>query len=768
MKKFTAIISALAAFVVFACGFSACGGGEEPEELIIAGTVPEGYTAYTPDISYRFALTSDGECPGGTIRDDRLHSSLELEHNTTYYLVLDCAFTSFDWAGDDFTITTIISDNAGLEATINEATTGRIKEEIQNCMFLLSTNYIVPEKRNSSKTYRVVYELKIKEGVTFSANLQVDGMAPSDPFDMGGQYFSYELNANAASYSVTGIYSAANSLGKISMPAAYGGKPVTGIKADAFKNCTLEDLVIPDSVTKVEYGAFNGCESLKTTENNVIYAGGWAIGRVQSDNYIIKEGTKGIADRAFYSCSTCRRELTIPDSVLSIGEEAFAYAMFTGYNLSENVTSIGKDAFTSADFDGGWVGYLDDWVVAYTGYVGSSGNKYPETIKEGTKGIADGVFSSTDSLTEVTMPDGLKYIGNEAFAFSRANINNIPDSVIKIGDGAFKGCNIEEITIPDGVTYIADMDFTDCYALRKINLPKEFSATRVCFYGCEQLEEIPVPDGVTFIDLNAFYNCTAVKSIDLPETVTTIGGQAFMNCTGLTEIELPPRVTTIGFSAFANCTGLTSFSLPSTVTSIGKSILQGCVNLKHLSLALIGDENSTPVDFDYHFDNYYQDIRTIHLETLELTGTVINDGSMRYAVADNLIIGPGITTVGNYAFAENHYLQSVTVAASVQAIGEDAFSLCENLTSVTFAENSQLTRIGSGAFSCTGIKNMTIPANVNFLGQGLFYLCWDTLESLTFENSKGWKTSQGNLNLGNAQKNAYNIVHEYYYDWYRE
>ncbi len=78
--------------------------------------------------------------------------------------------------------------------------------------------------------------------------------------------------------------------------------------------------------------------------------------------------------------------------------------------------------------------------------------------------IGNEAFRLRQTLSSVSIPDGVTAIGNEAFRFCQNLLSvSIPDGVTSIGDRAFYGCwFLSHITIPDSVTSIGDGAFEAC------------------------------------------------------------------------------------------------------------------------------------------------------------------------------------------------------------------------------------------------------------------------------------------------------------------
>lgn len=134
---------------------------------------------------------------------------------------------------------------------------------------------------------------------------------------------------------------------------------------------------------------------------------------------------------------------------------------------------------------------------------------------------------------EIVIPEGLQFIGEEAFYdFKYLETVVIPDSITKIQGSAFCGCSsLKEIWIPDSVTEIGRSAFKCCSQLKTVRLPKGIIAINSgVFEGCRSLESIDVPESVSFIRGFAFSGCKSLKTIHLPDRLRDIERHAFKGC----------------------------------------------------------------------------------------------------------------------------------------------------------------------------------------------------------------------------------------------
>jgi len=472
---------------------------------------------------------------------------------------------------------------------------------------------------------------------------------------------------------------------------------VTSIGDYAFYDCddALTSITISKSVTKIGESAFHWCSALTEVNYNgtiadwcgisfgnysanPLYYGHLYIDGEEVKDLVIPSGVTAIKDYAFYNCDGLT-SITIPESVTSIGDEAFYDCnALTSITLPKSLTSIGEDAFYKCK--NLWVvinksdltitvGSDDNGYVAYYARIITDSESKVKTVDDYifySDGYTVELIAYISDETSITLPsdyEGKNYkIGYKAFydCDSLTSVT-IPEGVTEIGEGAFRSCSaLTSITLPEGLTSIGYAAFSGT-AFSNTESNWEDGVLYIGDYLIDAESDISggytVKAGTTLIGTHAFQSCDALTSIIIPEGVTSIGNYAFRDCSALTSITLPKGLTSIGDEAFRSCSALTEVNYNGTIADwCGISF---------------GDDEANPLYYAKH---------------LYIDGEEVKD----------LVIPSGVTAINNYAFYNCDGLTSVTLSEGLTSIGNNAFRSCSALTSIILPES--LTSIGDESF----------------------------------------------------------------------
>lgn len=369
------------------------------------------------------------------------------------------------------------------------------------------------------------------------------------------------------------------------------GKNVRSIGERAFLECRNlnGDLTLPDSVQIVGNNAFSECTGLTgtlTLGSSLQTIGAGAFYDCSfSGNLVIPDSVTSIGRYAFYSRPYLRPEtqgtLTLGRNLRTIGEFAFLESRYTGsLTIPDSVVEIGERAFYQCENLNGTltlgrslrtIGKEAFYWCAFTGSL---------TIPEGVAEIADGAFSSLHQFNRdgmfngtLTLPSTLKTIGAEAFAYTDFSGELlIPDGVTSIGANAFAKCDGfgGTLSLPDSVKTVGEWAFYLCKGFTGLKLSASLTKIEersfAHMYGLKT--EVVIPEGVTEIGESAF-QCSHMPSVRFPSTLKKIGKEAFyfsLNC----KIAFPDGLEVIEDEAFALCNVKSAVILPASIKSIGK------------------------------------------------------------------------------------------------------------------------------------------------------------------------------------------------------
>ena len=250
-----------------------------------------------------------------------------------------------------------------------------------------------------------------------------------------------------------------------------------------------------------------------------------------------------IANYAFTGDTNITRVI-LPSSLLYIGEFAFSGTFIDSIDIPNTVQYIGAGAFMSCYH------LKDIWL--------------PTSLQD----INASTFKMCDSLQHIFIPMSVKHIDVTAFD-NCSNLSNIEVNQYN-----------ETFTSFDGILY--DYTMTTIYkcmpgCILVNNIPNTVSYIKEgAFKGCSKLKEVELPPSITTIPDEAFMFCFDLEKVVLPPHIIKIGEYAFSNCQSLKQINIPNSCKKIEYRAFETCLKLSTkvfpkqFRIPKMLKYIGK------------------------------------------------------------------------------------------------------------------------------------------------------------------------------------------------------
>ncbi len=332
-----------------------------------------------------------------------------------------------------------------------------------------------------------------------------------------------------------------------------------------------------------------------------------------------------------------------------------------------------------------------------------------------------------DTITKVILPEGVKSIGEYAFAYLTA---------------------LEEIVLPSTLTDIAYSAFEGCSNLKKISFSGENNLKLInksAFQGCALEGVLELPRGYVIGDY-AFAGNTNLEGLHVADTLQSIGDYAFAGCTKLEDVQITAKQVKYGSYAFTACESLKTFTVNASVVPAG--MFYQCKNLESVTLGAnvnavyeyafretkvssfeIASGNTA---FKVQSADYIlsADGSTLVAVSPNMSGdftaenigaasvTTIGRGALSHNKAIRTVELPNVTVVEDYGFAAAERLRQVKLG-TLTKIGEYAFSETAITETPTFTKDTQ---IGKYAFLMSGLKTVTIPDGMT-IAEGVFSRC---------------------------------------------
>ncbi len=466
------------------------------------------------------------------------------------------------------------------------------------------------------------------------------------------------------------------------------GEDVQYIPNRAFHDCiNLTDLLFPNALTTIGYGAFANCT-----------------------------GLTGV--------------ITLGPSIVDVAANAF---FNTGYTTlifnAVNCNSLGADSDIFDEY-GNWIEW--GWLSAFNGC-----HITTLIVGENVQRIPDRAFMGWNSInsTILTIPESITWIGGLAFAETNyVTVNFNATNCTYMGDSnnpVFANCNsLTSLHIGENVETIPEYAFYGCSGLSG---------------------SLVIPNSVTTIGRSAFRECTGYDwTLMLGNSLKHIGANAFMQCNFTGELTIPNTVEFIGTGAFMDCHGFTgTLTIGTGVTKMGPSAFRRCTGITSIHYNAVNWQLDFNNYEEYDGDGYYGTSFISHpvfnecenLSTIVIGEQVENIPPCAFmkctSVTGELTIPASVTSVGQFAFGQmgistvNFNATNCTDFPEWQSRWDDdgnyyegsAFLQCSNLTNVNFGSNVR--RIPANVFvNCSTLSGeLAIPTSVTEIGYAAFHNC---------------------------------------------
>lgn len=276
---------------------------------------------------------------------------------------------------------------------------------------------------------------------------------------------------------------------------------ITAIEATAFQYTLVDGLVLPNTISVLGAACFNGAYIATLTIPPLI-----TVLSRSAFSYI----------QPAYNDETGEEipiNIILPQNLIKIGSSCFEGTQIKQITIPDTVTEIGENAF-----------YYCDQLASIT-------------LSSNLQKISDHMLGSCTSLASITIPASVTEIGSQAFAESGLTSITIPSTVTTLGSSAFEGCeSLTSMDIQANVTAIPENFAFEC-PLTSLTLPNTLQTIGQSAFiknNGFRITELTIPASVTSIGDYAFgsNNASQMALTVLPTTPPTLGKNVFTLAAG--------------------------------------------------------------------------------------------------------------------------------------------------------------------------------------------------------------------------------------------
>lgn len=587
---------------------------------------------------------------------------------------------------------------------------------------------------------------------------------------------------SANSYNKAGVFATFKDNGTVSLTI---GEQVRTISKFMFCSLDIESLTIPDNVMLIDECAFSGCGSLTTLvfeesatsleirnkndqancgpfyssplthiyyNRNIVYTIGegnpftpngdkqgiFAIDveksyqqRNSASTVYIGPLIETIPEYAF--CELPIKEITIPSTVMTIGNDAFNGCTYLHtitidegtepLTLGYNSTNTDEGLFVNAKL--AKVTLNRQILCPFTG----------GTLDSPSKGAFVCELNGNQALTDITIGDNVTVLPPYTFAGAGASTINL-NKVASIGKGAFENAKLTSITIPASVVEISDDAFKNCTSLSSMTFEASANPLTIGFQpGTDQVGPFN-QSPLTSLTLNR----ELVASASYAAALDSDDEGFFSEISTLTNVTLGEQVKSLSPYMFST-TGIESITIPSNVRKIGHNAFAYCTNLHSISIAESNDPINISTQKGEWAPFYESPLSTINIsrnviyvneEGSVFTPDTSNEGLFCNKRTNDVAtvsvnIGAKLNAISDFMFSKLN-IKQIWIPREVISIGNSAFANCAKFDGLTCNHTTPPT-LGTNAF-----LNCGCDTSIN----GIRYISVIKGAKAAFVNAPGW------------------------------
>ncbi len=343
---------------------------------------------------------------------------------------------------------------------------------------------------------------------------------------------SYELSDDGSYYIACGFKNRGDTL---AIDEEYNGLPVKEIKEKAFRRCPCSQVIIPDTIEYIGYGAFEGCIDIRSM-------------------FLPYVGAKRY-------------------DTFSYGQETLGYLFGNDiYNKTKQTTYNDNGELVTNEYS----------IPSSLNYIEVRGDSYiPYHAFQNMTNLA--YLNIYDCVSSKNILEGCSNL-----YILKINSNTINDVLSLFGESEFENSyKVKDYYIPNTLdTICINGDLNDNYingldSLKYIEINNALNVSYSSINSLSKIEEIKIKSNIDLVVTSMSFSNESIKKIELYGNYY-LEEKSFYNCKNLIDFDVYGNLNNIGIEAFGLCKELSSFCVSGNIGMIESKAFDGCRVLERI------------------------------------------------------------------------------------------------------------------------------------------------------------------------------------------